>query len=108
MRDALYERGLTGEHAAGNEHEMRICRAAGERTLHGGEELARWPHDCAGHYCGVCGLLVRSCMLASRRASDSSDSSDYHSRWDAFDTYEGVRRHLDSLRAGGGVEEWLM
>ena len=41
-------------------------------------------------------------------ASDSSDSSDYHSRWDAFDTYEGVRRHLDSLRPGGGVEEWLM
>jgi len=26
-------------------------------------------------------------------ASDSSDSSDYHSRWDAFDTYEGIRRH---------------
>ena len=34
-------------------------------------------------------------------SSDSSDSSDYHSRWDAFDTYKGVRRHLDSLRPGG-------
>ena len=33
--------------------------------------------------------------------------TEYHSRWDAFDTYEGVRRHLDSLRPGGGVEEWL-
>ena len=39
-------------------------------------------------------------------ASDSSDSSDYHSRsaaGDAFDTYEGVRRLLDSLRPGGGA-----